>query len=199
MATVPPPPLVQSSFSVPPRPHNRLRHTSISHIRAAGGHNGLTNLQNQGPEHRVIITPVRRTLYPSTPTPVDQVLHQQSTTRPAEVTQKEGRGREGVRAEGPPQYDLTAEWPPGDPSTPPTLPSKGGPPYRQSFPAGGALRPPNARPGPRGRPTSRPRGLGLHSKAAIPRRGERPSIVEETKWGACATTPSPIWPPKAPQ
>ncbi|KAJ1088729.1 hypothetical protein NDU88_001884 [Pleurodeles waltl] len=49
-------------------------------------------------------------------------------------------------------------------------------------------------------PTSRPRGLGLQGKAAIPRRGERrPSIVEEKKGeGPAARHHRRYGPPKHP-
>ncbi|KAJ1118784.1 hypothetical protein NDU88_006971 [Pleurodeles waltl] len=61
-----------------------------------------------------------------------------------------------------------------------TLPSKGGHQGHQSFPAGGALRPPSARNRPRGCPASRPRGPVPQGTAAVPRPSEgRPSIVKE--------------------
>ncbi|KAJ1218072.1 hypothetical protein NDU88_005658 [Pleurodeles waltl] len=89
-------------------------------------------------------------------------------------------GGEGEGGDPPPLSDLTADRLPGTSLTPATLPSKGGHLCHQSFPAGGALGPPNARSRPCGHPTSRPCGPGLQGKAAIPRRGERrPSIVEE--------------------
>ncbi|KAJ1106680.1 hypothetical protein NDU88_004081 [Pleurodeles waltl] len=101
----------QATQSTPP-------HQQPTQQCSRGGHSRLTNLQNQGPERRGQITPVRRSLYLSTPAPINQARHRQPTTRLDRSIQREGRGKGGDPPRGPTRLLNNSPEPPGSSDTP---------------------------------------------------------------------------------